>query len=890
VRTLHASFLCLLLVLLGCGGGGSGGSSAGNSQTSPTVTSISLTPSGPLALSTGATQQMSASATYSDGSTKDVTTSATWSSSSAAVASVSSGGLVTALGAGTANITATLSGVSGSAALTVAPVLKSISVTPATASLTVSQTQQFTATATYSDGSTKNLSATSTWASSTTASVTISASGLATAVAPGTSTISATVSGVQGTASVTVHGGTLSVTISGAITGAVTITGASGFSTSVTASQTLQVPPGNYTVTGNSTTNGNSRYFPAIQTQSISVPDGGSASVTVDYSTIIPNTTKVLDSAGLNSLVVSPDGSTITISSASAVASSLKDQDILAIAPSTAAPSGLLVRIISVSASSTTITASVQPAALADAIQQATFDYSQTLGPGSLTPASQKRLIRPRPSTRPRASASACLMFPYSLTLPQAPSLTLSGEDDLCATLNLSFQISLFKLQSANASLTASVNTSITLTDAASGSFSGTKDLPAFTGQTVTVLIGDVPFGLTPSLTPFIGASGSASAMVSTGVTTTTSATIGASYANGTWTPIKSTTSPTAVAATTSATANATIKGLAGVRLGLGIDQSFLPATNATVTLSPDGYLQLTAGLTSNPCWSLDGGLEGSLGITATVLDKTVANYSSGTFPLYSANVAKAKGPCYTVTVTPPNSNIDIDETVQLTAAEVDLLGNPVDATFTWSSSDDTIATVDQNGLVTGVDSGTVTITATDPNTTIAGTATVTVGTVPPEYFLAGNWAGTATVADSGSTTTYNVGASLTQTNTSITGTISVMGQDIVAVYTITGTIDGQNIKFTVAESDITAPGENPEPVGTISTNGLQVSGSDLISGATGTMTWDGKSTLTGTINGGPDEDSWNATTQINGTKLTGSATAVAGDLRDSASFTMTQQ
>ena len=59
-------------------------------------------------------------------------------------------------------------------------------------------TQQFTATGTFSDNSTQNLTSQVTWASATPASATITAAGLATAVAAGTSTISATLSGVTG--------------------------------------------------------------------------------------------------------------------------------------------------------------------------------------------------------------------------------------------------------------------------------------------------------------------------------------------------------------------------------------------------------------------------------------------------------------------------------------------------------------------------------------------------------------------------------------------------------------------------------------------------------------------------------------------------------------------
>ena len=68
-----------------------------------------------------------------------------------------------------------------------AATLQSIAVTPANPSVAKGLTQQFTATGTFSDNSTQNLTAQVTWASATTAVATINSSGLATAIATGTS-------------------------------------------------------------------------------------------------------------------------------------------------------------------------------------------------------------------------------------------------------------------------------------------------------------------------------------------------------------------------------------------------------------------------------------------------------------------------------------------------------------------------------------------------------------------------------------------------------------------------------------------------------------------------------------------------------------------------------
>ena len=76
--------------------------------------------------------------------------------------------------------------------LTVAPALTAITVTPASPTILTGGAQQFAATGTYSDGSTQNVTSQVTWSSSKTAVGTINASGLATAISAGSTTISAT--------------------------------------------------------------------------------------------------------------------------------------------------------------------------------------------------------------------------------------------------------------------------------------------------------------------------------------------------------------------------------------------------------------------------------------------------------------------------------------------------------------------------------------------------------------------------------------------------------------------------------------------------------------------------------------------------------------------------
>ena len=181
--------------------------------TGATLTSISLAPQNP-SIALGATQQFTATGTYSDGTSNDVTLLATWTSSSSAVAIVSNAtgsiGLATSVGIGQSTITATLGTISSSTTLTVAsPSLVSIAITPANLSLTTLAAQQMTATGTYSDGSTQNLTASALWSSSASNFATVTAAGLATGVSAGTSTITAAEGSISASIALTVTSVTL---------------------------------------------------------------------------------------------------------------------------------------------------------------------------------------------------------------------------------------------------------------------------------------------------------------------------------------------------------------------------------------------------------------------------------------------------------------------------------------------------------------------------------------------------------------------------------------------------------------------------------------------------------------------------------------------------------
>ncbi|HSR13590.1 MAG TPA: Ig-like domain-containing protein [Thermodesulfobacteriota bacterium] len=175
--------------------------------TRATLAFLSVTPSSPSVPGTpaGITLQFSATGTFSDGRSLDMTSQAVWSSSNLSVASISGSGLATSVGPGISIISATVQGTAGSTPLVVtSAALTSISVTPVSATLHQGSAQKFTAVGKYSDGTSRDITSQVTWRSDNISVSRVDGTGLATAVAAGTATISASSGNTSASVVVTV--------------------------------------------------------------------------------------------------------------------------------------------------------------------------------------------------------------------------------------------------------------------------------------------------------------------------------------------------------------------------------------------------------------------------------------------------------------------------------------------------------------------------------------------------------------------------------------------------------------------------------------------------------------------------------------------------------------
>lgn len=135
--------------------------------------------------------------------------SVSWSTSSGSTAAVSSDGVVAGIAAGSATITATSAGKSGTSVVTVTdvppptPVVTTVTVSPSNPSIQTGATATLSATVKDAQG---NVMAgqTISWSSNSTGVATVNSAGVVTGVAAGSATITASCAGKSGTATVTV--------------------------------------------------------------------------------------------------------------------------------------------------------------------------------------------------------------------------------------------------------------------------------------------------------------------------------------------------------------------------------------------------------------------------------------------------------------------------------------------------------------------------------------------------------------------------------------------------------------------------------------------------------------------------------------------------------------
>ncbi len=175
--------------------------------------------------------------------------------------------------------------------------------------------------------------------------------------------------------------------------------------------------------------------------------------------------------------------------------------------------------------------------------------------------------------------------------------------------------------------------------------FGKTVPIKRFTFFPQTIFIGPIPVVITPQLTVNVGANGSISAKVSTGIEQSSTITAGVTYENGTWKPVTKISDNHIGPLKTTLSQSAKAEAFAGPDLSVKIYYAAGPYGQIK------GYLALKADPSGTPLWKLYGGIKGELGFKVEVLSFQVKAQTYSVFILPEQILAQAGGG-----VTPPTN------------------------------------------------------------------------------------------------------------------------------------------------------------------------------------------------------------------------------------------
>ena len=178
--------------------------------TDASLASIQVT-SSTVSLPKGTSRDLVATGVYTDGTTQILTNIVSWISDDVSITTVDEDGMLSALSEGTTTVTASLNNVMSNSAFieVTAAEITAIQITPSLKSVAKGLTQQYVATGIYSDSTTVDITDSVSWVSSDTSIATVGKAGLATTSSIGSTTISATLSGVTNQVTLTVTSATL---------------------------------------------------------------------------------------------------------------------------------------------------------------------------------------------------------------------------------------------------------------------------------------------------------------------------------------------------------------------------------------------------------------------------------------------------------------------------------------------------------------------------------------------------------------------------------------------------------------------------------------------------------------------------------------------------------
>lgn len=712
----------ITMVLIGCGGG----SNAPVTPTSPQqakLTAVSISPANS-SLPVGATQQFAATGTYSDGSTKNLTAAVNWHSSNTNIGAISTRGLLSPLSAGKTTISATTSGLTGSASVTITPAaIVSLSVTCPIASIAFNTQEQCTAMAKLTDGTIQNVSGSVSWSSSQPAVATV-AGGL----------------------------------VKGIAAGSAVITASSGSSSSSTTVNVTNASVVSLTVTPNNPTFPTGVVRPFVATGTFS--DQTTQDITLSATWTSSNTAVARVQSG-SAATLAEGTTTITASFGTATASTVLTvtaPTLVSIAISPASPQIALGTSVQLSATGTynngstqNITNSCTWSSANPGVATVSGGLVKSLAAGTATISAVNGSVSGTANlTVTTATLTAIYVTPANPTIGvgAAKSFFATGSFSDSTTQNLTSQVTWTSSNPAVASMSGSVATGVGAGTTTIGASFVPISGPVVSGSTALTVSNATLTSLSispASATISVGQSLHflVTAHYSDGTSQTPSnvvwnssnaaaASISSSWAYGIQ---AGTTTITATYNSVQASATLTVSGGTLVSISISPASATIAETtaaqfDATGVYNDGSSRDLTYYVTwtsSDYSIATISNIGGNNGLATGVAPGNVTIGALIGSVLGTANLTVTNATLTGITISPPSANISLG-----TSQNFNAMGSFSDGTVqnisrsvTWSSSNPNVATIDDLGRATSVGKGTSTITAVDNG--VSGTATLTV-------------------------------------------------------------------------------------------------------------------------------------------------------------------
>ena len=704
--------------------------------TSAVLTNLDITPDSPT-FAAGTNQQFDVIGTFSDGTTQDLSTQVVWTSSNPQVLTINQNGLASSDGTGTADITATLNGVSTTTndATVTQAVLTALALSPTTAQIAKGTTQQFTVTGTYSDGSTQNLSSEVTWSSSNGAIVSVSATGVATGTGAGSAQITATYQGQSvSTSSFQVSPATLvSIAFSPANPSV-----AAGSSTQVNVIGTFSDGSTQNLSSSSTYTSSNPSAITISNAGLITGVAPGNSTVTVSVSGVTSSFTATVSNATLSSIAITP-------TNPSSLANGTTEQFTATGTYSDSSTQTITTEVTW--ASSNTAIFTVNTTGLVT---------GQSIGSAQLTASYQGKT-----ATTPAFQVTAATLASLAVT-PSPASIAVSATQQFVATGTYTDGTTQNLSSSATWSSSSSAIATITSTGLATAAGVGTTNIEAQIGSINNTASLNVTSAPVTGPTVISMAISPANASLTAGNTVQYTAT--ATYSDSSTKNVSSSatwsSSSTAIATINTAglakgiaAGSTTIAAtLSGVSASTTLTVSTAPVTLQSVTITPSSatvakgstqQFTLTANysdsstlnVTNSATWSSSTSSVASVTSTGLATGEAAGNtLILASYQNKSANVNLVVGNAVltSIAVTPASVTLAAGTTQQYKAIGTMSDGGTQNLTtsVTWSSNNTSATTINSSGLATTHAVGNVTITATSGS--IQSTATMTVTAATP--------------------------------------------------------------------------------------------------------------------------------------------------------------